>query len=152
MLIMLTYLNGLEWETLITKAPVVWPERVLPLLSTIVPDTCNNTKNNNNNNTILTLITHMWLTLAFQKNFYLHLFLTTFFKETTLKINSNLPHYLIYWHDTHIVSYIFQKITTAIFSCFKRIFWGFITLKKTFWFWINFHYWPNFTHINESLH
>lgn len=37
--IYLNYLKGLEWETLITKASVVWPDSVLPLLSTIVPDT-----------------------------------------------------------------------------------------------------------------
>ena len=43
-----SYLNGFEWDTLMTKASVVWPERVLPLLSTIVPDTCrkDNTCNN----------------------------------------------------------------------------------------------------------
>lgn len=42
-----TYLRGLEWETLITKASVVWPESVLPLLSTIVPDTWSWYKENN---------------------------------------------------------------------------------------------------------
>ena len=39
-----SYLNGFEWDTLMTKASVVWPERVLPLLSTIVPDTCRKDK------------------------------------------------------------------------------------------------------------
>jgi len=35
----MTYHIGLACETLITKASAVCPDKVLPLLSTIVPDT-----------------------------------------------------------------------------------------------------------------
>ena len=35
---MITHQSGSAWDTLMTNASPVWPERVRPLLSTIVPE------------------------------------------------------------------------------------------------------------------